>query len=30
MPAALDPGPLLRFLHERDVEHVIVGGAAAA
>jgi hypothetical protein len=28
MPDALDPGPLLRFLHQRGVEHIIVGGFA--
>lgn len=28
MPGALDPLPLLRFLHERGVEHVIIGGVA--
>jgi predicted nucleotidyltransferase len=28
MPAALDPLPLLRFLHERGVEHIIIGGVA--
>jgi hypothetical protein len=28
MSEALDPLPLLRFLHERGVEHVIIGGVA--
>jgi hypothetical protein len=28
MTDALDPIPLLRFLEERDVEHVIIGGFA--
>jgi hypothetical protein len=28
MPEALDPLPLLRFLHERGVEHIIIGGVA--
>jgi hypothetical protein len=28
MPEALDPIPLLRFLHERGVEHVVIGGFA--
>jgi hypothetical protein len=27
---ALDPEPLLRFLHERGVEHILVGGVAVA
>jgi hypothetical protein len=29
-PDALDPQPLLRFLHERDVTHIIIGGVAVA
>lgn len=28
MPDALDPTPLLRFLHERGIEHIVVGGFA--
>lgn len=28
MSDALDPVPLLRFLHERDIEHIVVGGFA--
>lgn len=28
MPDALDPLPLLRALHERGIEHIIVGGFA--
>lgn len=28
MPEALDPLPLLRFLHVRGVEHIVVGGFA--
>lgn len=28
MPEALDPLPLLRFLHERRVEHIVIGGFA--
>ncbi len=28
MPNALDPLPLLRHLHERGVEHIIIGGFA--
>jgi hypothetical protein len=28
MPKALDPLPLLRFLHERGVEHIVIGGFA--
>jgi predicted nucleotidyltransferase len=28
MPDALDPLPLLRSLHERGIEHIIVGGFA--
>lgn len=27
---ALDPQPLLRFLHEHDVVHIIIGGVAVA
>jgi hypothetical protein len=27
---ALDPEPLLRFLHERGVEHILIGGVAVA
>jgi hypothetical protein len=27
---ALDPEPLLRFLHERGVAHIIIGGVAVA
>jgi hypothetical protein len=30
MPEALDPLPLLRFLHERGVEHIIIGGVAVS
>lgn len=29
-PDALDPQPLLRFLHEREVAHIIIGGVAVA
>ena len=29
-PEALDPQPLLRFLHERNVAHIIIGGVAVA
>jgi hypothetical protein len=28
MSEALDPLPLLRFLHERSIEHVVIGGFA--
>jgi len=28
MPDALDPLPLLRYLHERSVEHIVIGGFA--
>jgi hypothetical protein len=28
MPDALDPLPLLRYLHERRVEHIVIGGFA--
>jgi hypothetical protein len=28
MPEALDPLPLLRALHKRRIEHIIVGGFA--
>jgi hypothetical protein len=28
MPEALDPLPLLRFLHERGIDHIVVGGFA--
>jgi len=28
MPDALDPGPLLKYLHEQEVEYIIVGGWA--
>jgi hypothetical protein len=28
MPDALDPLPLLRALHERDIEYIVVGGFA--
>jgi len=28
MPEALDPFPLLRALHERSIEHIVVGGFA--
>jgi hypothetical protein len=28
MPDALDPLPLLRALHERGIEHIVVGGFA--
>ncbi len=27
---ALDPAPLLRFLHERAIAHIIIGGVAVA
>jgi predicted nucleotidyltransferase len=27
---ALDPEPLLRFLHERGVQHIVIGGVAVA
>lgn len=27
---ALDPQPLLRFLHERNVAYIIIGGVAVA
>jgi hypothetical protein len=27
---ALDPEPLLRFLHERGIEHILIGGVAVA
>ncbi len=27
---ALDPEPLLRFLHQRGVEHILIGGVAVA
>jgi hypothetical protein len=27
---ALDPEPLLRFLHEQGVEHILIGGVAVA
>lgn len=30
MSEALDPLPLLRFLHERSVEHIIIGGVAVS
>jgi len=30
MPEALDPLPLLRFLHERAVEHIVIGGVAVS
>jgi hypothetical protein len=30
MEAALDPEPLLRFLHRRGVEHIVIGGVAVA
>lgn len=30
VPEALDPEPLLRFLHERGVAHIIIGGVAVA
>jgi len=29
-PEALDPEPLLRFLHDRRVAHIIIGGVAVA
>ncbi|MDX6689872.1 MAG: hypothetical protein QOG15_1329 [Solirubrobacteraceae bacterium] len=29
-PEALDPEPLLRFLHDEDVAHIIIGGVAVA
>lgn len=28
MPGALDPVPLLSYLHERRVEHIVIGGFA--
>jgi len=28
MPDALDPGPLLKYLHEQGVDHIVVGGFA--
>lgn len=28
MSGALDPVPLLRLLHERGIEHIIIGGFA--
>ncbi len=28
MPEALDPLPLLKFLHERGIKHVVIGGFA--
>jgi hypothetical protein len=28
MPDTLDPGPLLKYLHEQEVEYIIVGGWA--
>jgi hypothetical protein len=28
MSVALDPAPLLRFLHEREIAHIVVGGFA--
>ncbi len=30
MPDALDPGPLLKHLHEHGVEHIIIGGLAVS
>lgn len=30
MPDALDPVPLLRYLHEHGVEHVVIGGLAVS
>jgi predicted nucleotidyltransferase len=30
MPSALDPVPLLRYLHERGVEHIVIGGLAVS
>jgi hypothetical protein len=27
---ALDPEPLLRFLHERGIQHILIGGVAVA
>jgi hypothetical protein len=30
MPAALDPVPLLKHLHERGVEHIVIGGLAVS
>jgi predicted nucleotidyltransferase len=30
MPDALDPVPLLKYLHERGVEHVVIGGLAVS
>ena len=29
-PQALDPQPLLRFLHERSIAYIIIGGVAVA
>jgi hypothetical protein len=29
-PQALDPEPLLRFLHPKGVAHIIIGGVAVA
>jgi hypothetical protein len=29
-PEALDPEPLLRFLHVKGVAHIIIGGVAVA
>jgi hypothetical protein len=28
VPEALDPLPLLRFLHERGIKHIVIGGFA--
>jgi hypothetical protein len=30
MPEVLDPLPLLRFLHERGVEYIVIGGVAVS
>jgi hypothetical protein len=30
MPAALDPVPLLKHLHEHGVEHIVIGGLAVS
>jgi hypothetical protein len=30
MPDALDPIPLLRYLHEREVEYIVIGGLAVS
>jgi len=30
MPDALDPVPLLRYLHEREVDYIVIGGLAVS